>query len=88
MSAPFIFIVSQMADGRVAITLDNHKGGKALIVVNPTAEAMTYQLNGNWNLVVNGQDAGPDFPIACQGDITVPAFSAVVFVSDSLVQNN
>ena len=81
-------IVSQMADGRVAITLDNHKGGKALIVVNPTAEAMTYQLNGNWNLVVNGQDAGTDFPIACQGDITVPAFSAVVFVSDSLVQNN
>ena len=68
-------------EGRVAITLDNHAGGKALIVSNPTGEAMTYNVSGNWHMIVNGVDV-MDAPEAVTGSITVPAYTAVVFVND------
>ena len=69
-------------EGRVAITLDNHAGGKALIVSNPTGEAMTYNFSGNWHMIVNGVDV-MDAPEAVTGSITVPAYTAVVFVNDA-----
>ena len=69
-------------EGRVAITLDNHAGGKALIVSNPTGEAMTYNVSGNWHMIVNGVDV-MDAPEAVSGSITVPAYTAVVFVNDA-----
>ena len=69
-------------EGRVAITLDNHAGGKALIVSNPTGEAMTYNVSGNWHMIVNGVDI-MDAPEAVNGSITVPAYTAVVFVNDA-----
>ena len=69
-------------EGRAAITLDNHSGGKALIVSNPTGEAMTYNVSGNWHMIVNGVDV-MDAPEAVTGSITVPAYTAVVFVNDA-----
>ncbi len=69
-------------EGRAAITLDNHRGGKALIVANPTGEAMTYTLTGSWNMVVNGVSV-MDSSAVCSGTITIPAFSAVVLLNDS-----
>ena len=69
-------------EGRAAITLDNHAGGKALIVSNPTGEAMTYNVSGNWHMIVNGVDV-MDAPEAVTGSITVPAYTAVVFVNDA-----
>ena len=69
-------------EGRVAITLDNHADGKALIVSNPTGEAMTYSVSGNWHMIVNGVDI-MDAPEAVTGSITVPAYTAVVFVNDT-----
>ncbi|MBO5092095.1 MAG: type I pullulanase [Clostridia bacterium] len=69
-------------EGRVDITLDNHAGGKALIVSNPTGEAMTYNVSGNWHMIVNGVDV-MDAPETVTGSITVPAYTAVVFVNDA-----
>ena len=69
-------------EGRAAITLDNHAGGKALIVSNPTGEAMTYNVSGNWHMIVNGVDV-MDAPEAVTGSITIPAYTAVVFVNDA-----
>ena len=69
-------------EGRVAITLDNHAGGKALIVSNPTGEAMTYNVSGNWHMIINGVDV-MDAPEAVTGSITVPPYTAVVFVNDA-----
>ena len=74
---------TQLDGGRAAITLDNHKGERALIISNPTAEEMTYTLTGNWNMVINGTSAMNSDPIPCQGEITIPAYSAVVFVNDN-----
>ena len=77
---------SQLDGGKAVITIDNHMGGKALVIANPTGEAMTYTLNGNWNLIVNGQSA-TEAPEACNGEITIPAYSAIVLVNDYLITN-
>ncbi len=74
---------SQLENGRAAITLDNHMGSKALIISNPTGEAMTYNLTGTWNMVINGVGVMDGAPVPCEGQITIPAYSAVVFVNDN-----
>ena len=74
-------------DGRVSITIDNHAGGKALVICNPTGEAMTYTLSGNWNLIINGVSAMEDGPVSCTGEITIPAYSAIVLVNDYCINN-
>ena len=73
---------TSLGDGKAAITLDDHVGGKALIVSNPTGEAMTYTLSGSWNMIVNGTSvmAAPE---TCEGTITIPAYAAVILVNDN-----
>ena len=74
-------------DGRVAIKIIDHARGKsAIVVANPTGEAMTYTLNGNWNMVANGETV-MTAPEAVSGTITIPAYSAVILVSDSCLSN-
>ena len=76
----------QFAEGRTAITIDNHTGGKALVIANPTGEEMTYELNGRWNLIINGKDV-MDAPIEYSDSITIPAYSAIVLVNDYCINN-
>ena len=76
---------NQLDNGRAVITIDNHVGEKALVIANPTAEAMTYQVVGSWNMVINGVDVIEGDPIPTQGEITVPAYSAVVLVNDNCI---
>ena len=76
----------QFAEGRTAITIDNHIGGKALVIANPTGEEMTYELNGRWNLIINGKDV-MDAPIEYSDSITIPAYSAIVLVNDHCINN-
>ena len=76
----------QFAEGRTAITIDNHIGGRALVIANPTGEEMTYELNGRWNLIINGKDV-MDAPIEYSDSITIPAYSAIVLVNDYCINN-
>ena len=71
----------RLGDGRVAIILDDHRGNKALTVSNPTCEEMTYILTGSWYMVSNGTAATDGDPVLCEGEITVPPYTAVVFVN-------
>ena len=70
-----------------AITIDNHRGGKALVIMNPNAEAMTYENSASWNMVCNGVEAGADVIEIISGNITIPAYSAVVLVNDWVLNN-
>ena len=78
---------SQKDEGRAVITIDDHTGSKALVISNPTAEAMTYTLSGSWYLVVSGTSAMTSDPIECSGEITVPANSAIVLVNGNCIEN-
>ena len=74
-----------LADGAVAIVIDNHIGEKALVVSNPTAEAMSYTLNGTWNQLTDGESVIDGIPVECTGEISVPAYSAIIFVNGSVL---
>ena len=77
-----------LGDGRVAITIDNHKGGKAMIIVNPTADAMSYNAAGSWNMISDGENVILDAPETVSGEISVGAYSAVIIVNDSALNAN
>ena len=67
--------------GEVAITFDNHVGGKATILANPTGEAITYTLTGTWYMLADGSVVMVESPRETTGEITIPAYSAVVLVN-------
>ena len=77
---------TSLGDGKVDITIDNHAGSKARVIINPTGEEMTYTLSGNWHMLVNGASV-MDAPEAVSGSITIPAYSAVVLVNDKCLNN-
>ena len=73
--------------GRAYVNIDNHMGGKALILLNPTAEAMTYELSGSWNVICDGNSAGAEVIEVVSGSVNIPAYSAVVLVNDWVINN-
>jgi pullulanase len=73
---------TDLKDGSYAVTIDNHMGGKAMIIINPTAEAMNYTASGSWNMLSDGETVFADSPVATSGEISVAAYSAVVLIND------
>lgn len=75
-------------DGKAYISIDDHKSGRALIVINPTVKYMTYNLDCPWNMLCDGTKAGADVISTVSGNIKIPPYSAVVLVNDAVVGNN
>ena len=73
---------AELGQGKAAITLDNHMGGRALVVANPTATEMTYNLTGDWYMVIDGVAAMGEAK-ACSGTITIPAYTGVVLLNSN-----
>ena len=65
----------------MAALFENAQGQKALVVLNPTDAAMTYELDGNWNLVADATHAGTAVLAEESGSVTVDACSAKVYVN-------
>ena len=74
-------------NGRATVTIDNHMGGKAFIIMNPTAETMTYELEGSWHMLSDGSTAGAESLGVVSGEITIPAYSAIVLVNDWIISH-
>ena len=74
-------------DGCAAITIDNHIGGKVLILVNPSQEAFTYTLSGEWNVIADGMTAGTESLSKIAGVTNVPAYSVMILVNDHVLAN-
>ncbi len=68
--------------GRATVTINNLVGGEALILMNPTAEEMTYELKDTHHILCNGTAASAEPIATASGEITVPARSAAVLVND------
>ena len=73
---------------RASIVIDNHIGGKAIVILNPTAEAYEYTPSGEYYLVCDGTQAGATNLLdgACTS-VTVPAYSAIVLVNSNILGN-
>ncbi len=64
--------------GFMAIKYDNHRGDYALVILNPTASAVSYKLDGEWQMYADGSHAGAEALSSVSGTIEIPAYSAIV----------
>ena len=80
--------------GAVIVSCQNLEGGamavaftsntsshKAIVIINPTANAINLDLTGEWNLVANGETAGAEVIETATGTVTVDPISVNVFVN-------
>ena len=71
-------------NGRAIVTLDDHKGGKVMIIINPTAEEMSHTFTSPYNLLCNGTAADKAGLGTVEGKITIPAYTAIIVANDSV----
>ena len=64
---------AKLGGGGMVVTFDNHMGGKVIAVINPTAVADAYTLNGEWNLMATETQAGDQVIKTVSGVVQVPA---------------
>ena len=76
----------ELGSGILVITYDDGNGGKAMVVVNPHNTNLPCTIEGEWNLVADGQSAGSAVIARESGDITVDRISVRVYVNDELVK--
>ena len=76
----------ELGTGMALIRFDNGKGGKAVVILNPHSQALPYQLDGEWNLVANGESAGAEVISRDSGRVTVSGISVRVYVNDELLK--
>ena len=76
---------SSIIDGRCSITIDDGEGGTALILSNPTPAEMTFTLEGDWYVIVDGVSVNLDADTLVSGNIYIPAYSAMVLVNAELM---
>ena len=76
---------NSIIDGRCSITIDDGEGGTALILSNPTPAEMTFTLEGDWYVIVDGVSVKLDADTLVSGNIYIPAYSAMVLVNAELM---
>lgn len=69
-------------DGAMAVLFnDNTSNKKAIVILNPTNTDIEYTLDGNWNLIANGTNAGTSIISTKTGVVTIDKFTINVFVN-------
>ena len=76
----------ELGSGIVIITYDDGNGGKATVVLNPHNTALPCTLEGEWNLIADGENAGESVLSRDSGNITVDRISIKVYVNDALLK--
>ena len=78
---------AELMDGRYVITIDNHQGGKVMIITNPTAETATFTPAGSWNMLSDGENVYTDSPEAVSGNISIAAYSAIILINNGAMNS-
>lgn len=55
---------------------------RAMVLINPDSATVSYTLDGNWNLIADGNQAGSKTIRTDSGDISVPGVSILVYVEN------
>jgi pullulanase len=77
---------TEQGSGILEVLFEDVNGEKALVVINPNKTALPYVLDGEWNLVADGETAGSDVLAKESGNINVPSISVRVYANDALVK--
>lgn len=65
----------------IIVKMKNHSNGdEALVLINPMSSQATYTLDGTWNLVADGTNAGSEVLATESGSVIVNGFAAKVYV--------
>ncbi len=70
-----------LTGGGMTVEMKDDKGNEALVLINPTARAASYTLDGQWNLVATGTEAGAQVMRTDSDKVTVEAGSILVYVN-------
>ena len=76
-------MTSDLGGGAIAVSIDDHKGGYAVIIINPGNTELKYTLNGEWNLVGDSDRAGSTILSKDSGEITVDSIGIRIYVNDT-----
>ena len=79
-----VISAEELGSGVLAITFDDGKGGQALVILNPHNTGLPSTLDGQWNLVADGVQAGKATLATDSGTVTVDGISARIYVNDAL----
>jgi pullulanase len=77
---------TEQGSGILEVLFEDVNGEKALVVINPNKTALPYVLDGEWNLVADGETAGSDVLAKESGNVNVPSISVRVYANDALVK--
>ena len=65
--------------GMVVSYTDNRTNSKMLAIINPSEESLSYELNGEWKLLADGNTAGSEVIRTDSGAITIGARSVLIY---------
>ncbi len=74
----------ELGSGILAVTFEDGNGGRALVIINPHAQALPYILEGDWNLIADADKAGASVIARESGNITADSIGIRVYVNDAL----
>ena len=75
----------ELGDGAVAIKILDGQGGEALVLINPGSTEISYEAEGEWNLIADGTRSGSAILGSESGSLGVGAISVKIYVNDALV---
>ena len=82
------FIVYEHSDNLgYNIIIDDGNGGRAIVVINPHAYNIKFNLNGTYHMICDGAVAGTTSLGTRSGEISVPSYSGMIFVNDQILNN-
>ncbi len=79
---------TETGSGLLTVSFDDGQGGKALAVINPHQTNLPYALEGEWNLIADGNGAGAQVIARESGSVTAESVSVRIYVNDALVSSD
>ncbi len=73
------------ANGLAVITFEGNDGERAMALVNPHGQTLSYTLNGEWNLVADGERAGSEVISRESGSVDVEGISVRIYINDEII---
>ncbi|MBP3378423.1 MAG: hypothetical protein J6L96_06715, partial [Clostridia bacterium] len=78
----------EFAGGALAVTIRDNDGGVALVLINPLNTDLTYELDGEWNLIADRERAGSGILANETGKISLPAIGVKIYINDTLANTS
>ena len=80
-----VITANKLGSGVIILTYADGNGGEAKVVINPYNQSLPVTLDGSWNLVATGQQAGSSVIAVESGNIVADGIDIRIYVNDALI---